>query len=68
MSQNIYFLYPLFFSISKMAEKRVHKKIDVLENKLTYVYFNGLSHNISLQKVKFYPKQNFLSDIFSIFP
>ena len=46
----------------------MHKKIDVLENKLTYVYFNGLSHNISLQKVKFYPKQNFLSDIFSIFP
>ena len=37
-------------SISKMAEKRVHKKIKVLENNLTY--FDDLSYHILSLKVE----------------
>ena len=54
------------------GKERGQKKTDDLRAMTTLgprtLYSNGLSHNISLQKVKFYPKQNFLSDIFSIFP
>ena len=58
-SNDFYLLYPLsglsfqvnqncpsLLSISKMAEKQVHKKIEVLENKITY--FDGLGYHISL--------------------